>query len=86
MPTLTPEEAAGMVGDAIIHRQKGIATRLGIFGQTIQALSPKLHEFVMNTAFKMFPDSSASQGVRGRKDSVSSEQMAFAYLMKGVYW
>ena len=86
VPTLTPEEAAGMVGDAIIHRQKRIATRLGIFGQTIQALSPKLHEFVMNTAFKMFPDSSASQGVRGRKDSVSSEQMAFAYLMKGVYW
>ena len=32
VPTLTPEEAAGLICDAIIHKPVRVATRLGIFG------------------------------------------------------
>ncbi len=87
VPTISPEEAADMVGEALIYRSKRIATKLGVFGQVVHAVAPKLAEIVINTGFRMFPDSAAAQG---KKDDaapvVSPEQMAFAYLMRGVHW
>jgi NAD(P)-dependent dehydrogenase (short-subunit alcohol dehydrogenase family) len=38
VPTLTPEEAADLVVEAIIHKPVRIATRLGIFGQVVHAV------------------------------------------------
>lgn len=87
VPTLTPDEAADMVVDAIVYRPKRIATRLGIFAQVLQALAPKMGEIVMNTGYRMFPDSPAAAGSRsGEKPKVSSEQVAFAAIMRGIYW
>ncbi|MCG8672606.1 MAG: SDR family oxidoreductase [Pseudomonadales bacterium] len=89
VPTISPEEAAEMVCDAIIHRQKRIATKLGVFGQVIHALTPKFAEIVINTGFRMFPDSAAAKGDTSKEKSapqVSPEQMAFAYLMRGIHW
>ncbi len=87
VPTLTPDEAAEMVADAIVYRPKRIATRLGIFAQVMQALAPKMGEIVMNTGYRMFPDSPAAAGSRsGGKPKVSSEQVAFAAIMRGIYW
>ena len=87
VPTLTPDEAADMVVDAIVYRPKRIATRLGIFAQVLQALAPKLGEIVMNTGYRMFPDSPAAAGSRsGERPKVSSEQVAFAAIMRGIYW
>lgn len=89
VPTISPEEAADMVCDAIIHRQKRIATKLGVFGQVIHALTPKFAEIVINTGFRMFPDSAAAKGDKSKDKSapqVSPEQMAFAYLMRGIHW
>lgn len=88
VPTISPDEAADMVGEALIYRSKRIATKLGVFGQVVHAVAPKLAEIVINTGFRMFPDSAAAQG---KKDDaaapvVSPEQMAFAYLMRGVHW
>ena len=87
VPTISPEEAALFIKDAIIRRPQRIATRLGVFAQVIHALAPKSMEVMMNTAFNMFPDSAAA---KGDKDSqpreVSPEQMAFASLMRGVHW
>ncbi len=84
VPTLTPEEAADMVCDAIIRKPKRIATRLGIFAQVMHAIAPKMGEIVMNTGYKMFPDSAAAKG--DKKPRISSEQVAFAALMRGIYW
>ncbi|MCL6270459.1 SDR family oxidoreductase [Sansalvadorimonas sp. 2012CJ34-2] len=84
VPTLTPEEAADMVCDAIIRKPKRIATRLGIFAQVMHAIAPKLGEIVMNTGYKMFPDSAAAKS--DKKPQISSEQVAFAALMRGIYW
>ena len=87
VPTLTPDEAAQMVADAIVYRPKRIATRLGIFAQVLHALAPKMGEIVMNTGYRMFPDSAAAAGSKsGEKPKVSTEQVAFAAIMRGIYW
>ena len=87
VPTLTPDEAADMVADAIVYRPKRIATRLGTFAQVLHAVAPKMGEIVMNTGYRMFPDSTAAAGVRGgAKPKVSTEQVAFAAIMRGIYW
>ena len=90
VPTWTPEEAADFVVHAIIERPVRLATRLGIFGQIFYALAPRAYEILMNTAFRLFPDSPAAKGMKGRKETAeaapSSEQIAFASLMRGVHW
>lgn len=86
VPTLTPDEAADMVAEAIIHRPKRIATRLGVFAQVTHAVAPKLGEIVMNTGYRMFPDSPSATGRKGEQAKVTSEQVAFAALMRGIHW
>ncbi|WP_369601556.1 SDR family oxidoreductase [Hahella sp. SMD15-11] len=88
VPTLTPEEAADLVAQAIISKPKRIATRLGITAAVIHALAPKVGEIIMNTGYKMFPDSPAAKGAKDgeQKPQMSAEQVAFAALMRGIHW
>ena len=87
VPTLTPDEAADLVAQAIIHKPKRIATRLGTFAQVLHALAPKAGEIIMNTGYRMFPDSAAAQGRKDEdKPKVSTEQVAFAAIMRGIHW
>jgi len=89
VPTLTPDEAADLIAEAIIERPVRIATRTGIFAQLLYAVAPRLYEILMNTAFRMFPDSAAAQGMKGRaqlEQQPTSEQVAFASIMRGVHW
>jgi len=88
IPTLSPEEAADLVVKAIIERPSRVATRMGIFAATLNALVPKAYEVIMNTAFEMFPDSAAAKGDRKalRDAQPTNEQIAFAALMRGVHW
>jgi hypothetical protein len=100
-PTLTPDEAAQMICDAIIDKPKRLATRLGTFGQVLYAVSPKVVDQVMNTAYNIFPDSKAAKGdkkpsgdgdgdgkeIEKKQDSgMSTEAIAMAYLMRGVHF
>ena len=62
VPTLAPEEAADLVAQACIFKPVRIATRLGITGQLLHALMPRIARIAMNTSFRMFPDSSAAKG------------------------
>jgi NAD(P)-dependent dehydrogenase (short-subunit alcohol dehydrogenase family) len=89
MPVATPDEAADMVVEAIIARPKRIATRLGLFSEVFYLAAPRISEVVMNTAYKMFPDSSAAKGeVQDKpKDSRPTPEAAiFASLLRGVHW
>lgn len=89
VPTISPDEAAEMIRTAVIYRPQRIATRLGIFSQVLHMLAPKVSEIVMNSAFRMFPDSAAARGMSGRKDKEvrpSQEQIAFASIMRGIHW
>jgi NAD(P)-dependent dehydrogenase (short-subunit alcohol dehydrogenase family) len=89
VPTLSPEEAADLVVEAIVHKSVRIATRLGIAGAVCHAIAPRLTQILLNTAFNMFPDSAAA---KGKKDDAAApqdltpEQMAFAQLTKGIHW
>jgi short-subunit dehydrogenase len=88
-PTITPDEAAEMICEAIISRPKKVATRLGNFGELLYAISPKSSDAILNTAYKLFPDSKAARGEKEKsaeKEEASSEQVAFAYLMRGIHW
>ena len=87
VPTLSPEEAAGLVVEAIVYRPVRIATRLGIFAAVAHAIAPKITQVMLNTAFHMFPDSSAARGKKeGESKPLSAEQMAFAQLTQGIHW
>ena len=85
-PTATPEEAADMVTHAMIYRPKKVATRLGTFGEVLYAIAPKSVDVILNTAFKLFPESHAARGEKGKDEEVSAEGVAFAHLMRGVHW
>jgi NAD(P)-dependent dehydrogenase (short-subunit alcohol dehydrogenase family) len=92
-PTITPEEAAEMICEAIIYRPKRIATPLGTLGQILYAINPKSMDYILNSAYKLFPDSRAARGDKveptGRpatNEQASRQQVAFAYLMRGVHW
>ncbi len=87
VPTLTPEEAADLVVEAIIHRPVRIATRLGIFGQVVHAVAPKVAQIIMNTSFRMFPDSAAASGQKeGAQTQPTADQIAFSQLMRGIHF
>ena len=87
VPTLSPDEAAGLVVEAIVRRPVRIATRLGVFGAVCHAVAPKMTQILLNTAYHMFPDSAASQGRKdGEPQPLSPEQIAFAQLTQGIHW
>ena len=88
VPTLTPEEAAGLIVEAIIHKPVRIATRLGIFGALLHSVMPKVAQIIMNTSFRMFPDSSASTGNKDTRSvqPPTADQIAFAQIMRGMYF
>ena len=85
VPTLSPDEAADLVVDAIIHRPARIATRLGIFGQTLHAVAPRIAQIVSNTMYRMFPDSDASKGGKAGQEMLTADQITVMTIMKGLH-
>ncbi len=87
VPTLAPEEAADLIADAIVNRPVQIATRLGILGEVMHAMLPRLAQIVMNTSFRMFPDSDAARhGEGGKAPQLTADQVAFQQLMRGIHF
>ncbi|WP_284619227.1 SDR family oxidoreductase [Aquabacterium humicola] len=86
VPTLAPEEAADMIAEACVYKPVRIATRLGITGQVLHAFAPKVAQIVMNTTFRMFPDSEAAKGEKGEKAKLSAEAMALQQMMRGIHF
>ena len=86
VPTLSPEEAADLVVEAIVYKPVRIATRLGVFGAVSHAVAPRITQILLNTAFNMFPDSPAAAGKKEGATQLSAEQMAFAQLTQGIHW
>ena len=86
VPTLSPEQAADMVAQACISKPVRIATRLGITGELMHAFAPRIAQIVMNTTFRMFPDSDAAKGEKGFKGKLSPEAIAIQQMMKGIHF
>jgi NAD(P)-dependent dehydrogenase (short-subunit alcohol dehydrogenase family) len=85
-PTISPEEAADLICEAIRAKPKQINTRLGTFGEVLYALAPKAVDQVLHMAYKVFPESSAAKGDKQGEDRASGEATALAHLMRGVHW
>ncbi|HRD93159.1 MAG TPA: SDR family NAD(P)-dependent oxidoreductase, partial [Accumulibacter sp.] len=86
VPTLSPEDAADLVVEAIIHKPVRIATRLGIFGALLHSLTPKVAQIVMNTSFRMFADSSAASHQLEKAAPQTADQIAFSQMMRGIHF
>ena len=86
VPTLAPEEAADMIAQACIFKPVRIATRLGITGQLLHALVPRVAQITMNTSFRMFPDSTAAKGSKDAKPQLSAEAVALQQMMRGIHF
>jgi NAD(P)-dependent dehydrogenase (short-subunit alcohol dehydrogenase family) len=85
-PTISPDEAADLICEAIRAKPKQINTRLGTFGEVAYALAPKAVDQILHMAYKVFPDSAAARGEKDPDEKASMEQLAMATLMKGVHW
>ena len=90
-PTLSPDQAADLVMNAIVERPKRVATNLGIAGALAQALIPNTSEFFLNQAYHLFPDSSAARGESDNQEQVPEKplQLArkiFSQVLRGVHW
>ncbi len=79
-PTLSPEEAADLITEAIRKRPKRVATTLGNLGQLTYAVAPGAQDLLMNQAIRLFPEG----GEASEKES--AEQRAFVRATRGVHW
>ena len=89
MPLLDPDVAADMVVQSCINKPTRVATRLGTTVALLHAVAPRVTQIMMNTTFRMFPDSSAAKGVAGEKNAkpgLSAEATAMAEMMRGIHF
>ena len=63
-----------------------VATRLGTSVEILHAVVPRVTQILMNTTFRMFPDSAAAKGEKGGKATLSAEAMAMAEMMRGIHF
>jgi NAD(P)-dependent dehydrogenase (short-subunit alcohol dehydrogenase family) len=85
-PTISPDEAADIICEAIRAKPKQINTRLGTFGEVLYALAPKAVDQILHMAYKVFPESAAARGQKDENERASGEAVALSHLMKGVHW
>ncbi|MDQ6732294.1 MAG: SDR family NAD(P)-dependent oxidoreductase [Actinomycetota bacterium] len=83
VPTLSPEQAAEMITDAIRKQPKRVATTLGSLGQLTYAIAPGAQDLVVNRAYQLFPEGGANKPEDRR---TAAEQRAFAQATRGVHW
>jgi queuine/archaeosine tRNA-ribosyltransferase len=86
-PTISPEEAAEMVVQAMITRPHEVSTRLGKFGELTHTVMPGLHNLIMSAAYHMLPDSGGrrKEGAPHEDAPVSAEAYALGMLMRGIH-
>ncbi len=91
-PTISPEEAAETVVQAMITRPHEVSTRLGKFGELTHTTLPGLHNLIMSAAYHMLPDSGGrfkKDGANGdgekQDEPVSAEAYARGMLMRGIH-
>jgi NAD(P)-dependent dehydrogenase (short-subunit alcohol dehydrogenase family)/thioester reductase-like protein len=85
-PTISPDEAADLICEALRARPKQINTRLGTFAEVAYAVAPKAVDRILHMAYRVFPESSAARGDKEARDQASGEAIALSHLMRGVHW
>jgi NAD(P)-dependent dehydrogenase (short-subunit alcohol dehydrogenase family) len=85
-PTISPDEAADLICEAIRAKPKQINTKLGTFGEVLYALAPKAVDQILHMAYNVFPESAAASGKKDENERASGEAVALSHLMRGVHW
>ena len=87
MPLLSTDEASDLIVQACVDKPVRVATRLGISVELLHAAVPRITQILMNTTFRMFPDSAAAKGEKlPAKPTLSPEAMAMAQMMRGIHF
>ena len=87
-PALTPDQAAGVITDAIVHRPRRASSPLGQFAAVADAVNPAVMDRVRNRAFTMFADSDAAKGRESASDATSLDKRSetFVRATRGIHW
>lgn len=87
-PALTPEQAAGVIADAIVHRPRRASSPFGQFAAVADAVNPAVMDRVRNRAFAMFGDSSAAKGDESAADATEFDARSetFVRATRGIHW
>ena len=89
-PTTIDAERIEGVGELEVTARGNAEIRQGdfsVFGEVLHALLPRVAQIVMNTSFRMFPDSEAAKGRKeGEAPQVTADQIALSNLMRGIHF
>jgi NAD(P)-dependent dehydrogenase (short-subunit alcohol dehydrogenase family) len=87
-PALTPEQAAGVLADAIVHRPRRVSPPFGQFAAFADAVNPILMDYVRNRAFNLFDDSAAAErdGSSVETNRFDKRSETFVRATRGIHW
>ncbi|MCV7052161.1 SDR family NAD(P)-dependent oxidoreductase [Mycobacterium heidelbergense] len=87
-PALTPDQAAGVITDAIVHRPRRASSPFGQFAAVADAVNPAVMDRVRNRAFAMFADSDAAKGRESDSDTQPFDKRSetFVRATRGTHW
>ena len=87
-PALTPDQAAGVITDAIVHRPRRASSPFGQFAAVADAVNPAVMDRVRNRAFSMFEDSSAAKGDESDSSATDFDHRSetFVRATRGIHW
>jgi NAD(P)-dependent dehydrogenase (short-subunit alcohol dehydrogenase family) len=87
-PALTPEQAAGVITDAIVQRPRRASSPFGQFAAVADAVNPAVMDRVRNRAFNMFGDSSAAKGDESDSGTPDFDPRSetFVRATRGIHW
>jgi short-subunit dehydrogenase len=92
-PALTPDQAAGVITDAIVHRPRRASSPFGQFAAVADAINPAVMDRLRNRAFGMFSDSDAAKGGESKGDESESRTTefdarseTFVRATRGIHW
>jgi short-subunit dehydrogenase len=87
-PALTPDQAAGVITDAIVHRPRRVSSPFGQFAAVADAVNPAVMDRVRNRAFGMFDDSAAAKGGESTTDTSEFDKRSetFVRATRGIHW
>jgi short-subunit dehydrogenase len=87
-PALTPDQAAGVITDAIVHRPRRVSSPFGQFAAVADAVNPAVMDRMRNRAFGMFDDSNAAKGSESSTDTSQFDKRSetFVRATRGIHW
>ncbi len=87
-PALSPDQAAGVITDAIVQRPRRVSSPFGQFAAVADAVNPAVMDRVRNRAFGMFTDSAAAKGAKSKTDTSQFDKRSetFVRATRGIHW